>query len=184
MQKYLYILVIFFLSYSNLFSQETNKREIINVGELSFSVQAPKGWIMTRKIKGYESLSCVFYEYGKELDLDSDMPIITVSVFLLANSTDNDLIWFAEVEVDMMIREEGAEVKKINKQYKNLENMYLTYNIKLPDDKYGEYYYTFVYIRYKEYGLEIVLSSPSKTEVDNLFPKLEETINSIIFKDK
>jgi hypothetical protein len=162
-----------------LFSQEANAGGIIYGDKWAFMVKAPDGWIMDSNSLSAQGIYGLFYEEGKIFGAQYDTPIIYIVPFPLNNATDNALIEFAQTDINGYISN-GAKVEKINKTYEKTRNLYLTYNVNLPNGRYE----SFVYTRYKDCCLIIILNANNHGQRNNLFLKLEEVINSISFMDR
>jgi hypothetical protein len=174
--KILLIFIFFSLIFINqVNSQNVGNKEKISFSELSIVVQAPDGWVIDIYSLADMGIDCLFYELGQKFEFGKDMPIIYISVSHLRGNTDRALKSFSEEEISDFIWQ-GKEVEQINMQYKNKNDLYLTYNL-----HYENYYDRYVYTRYKAFCIFISLSTNSNEQRVALTPKLMEVINSLTF---
>jgi hypothetical protein len=99
--------------------------------------------------------------------------------FPLNTATDDELNKFAESDINGYIAN-GSRVEKLNRIYENNGNLCITYNVDLPNGRYE----CFVFTRYKNLCLIIIANTDSENQRDELFPQMEEIINSISFVDR
>jgi hypothetical protein len=164
---------------ANKIFPEDNKSGIVYGDNWAYIVIAPDGWTMDSNSLFEQGIYGLFYEEGKKLGTQYNTPIIYIVQFPLNTATDDELNKFAESDINNYIAN-GSKVEKIDGFYKNTSNLYITYNVDLPNGRYE----CFVFTRYKALCLIIILNANSKQERDKLFPKMIEVINSISFMDK
>jgi hypothetical protein len=162
----------------NIYSQENLTGGIIYGENWAFVVKAPDGWIMDSVSLSHQGIYGLFYENGKQFGTQYNTPIIYIVPFTLNNATDNDLIKFAEHDINGYIAK-GAKVEKINKIYEKTENIFITYNVNLTNGRHE----CFVFTRHNNSCLIIILNANNNQQRDELFPKMVEIINSIRFID-
>jgi hypothetical protein len=173
----LIVLLTFWVNF--VFTQENNIGGIIYGQNYAFIVTAPVGWIMDSESLSRQGIFGLFYEEGKIFGAQNNTPIIYIVTFTLNNSSDDELIKFAQEDINGYIMN-GAKTERIDKQYKKSDTLYLTYNVNLPNGRFE----TFVFTRYKNNCLIIILNANNNAQRNELLPKLEEVINSISFMDK
>jgi hypothetical protein len=178
--KNIAILIVFLtFSLNSVFTQENNKGGIIYGQNFAFIVTAPVGWIMDSDSMSQQGIFGLFYEEGKIFGAQNNTPIIYIVTFALNNASDDELIKFAQEDINKYVIN-GAKTERINRRYKKSDILYLTYNVNLTNGRYE----TFVFMRYKNTCLIVILNANNNAQRNELLPKLEEVINSISFMDK
>jgi hypothetical protein len=173
------VLVIIIIVFCNqVFAQEFTAGGVIYGDNWAFAVTAPNGWVMDSNSMAHQGIYGLFYEEGKRFGTQYNTPIIYIVPFPLNNPNDNELRKFAQSDINGYISR-GAKVEEINKTYKNRNILYLTYNVDLPNGRYE----TFVFTRNENCCLIIILNANSNDQRNELFQKLEQVVNSIIFME-
>jgi hypothetical protein len=170
--------ILFVFVTVNTFAQENLTGGIIYGENWAFMVKAPDGWIMDSTSLSKQGIYGLFYENGKKFGSQYNTPIIYIVPFALNIATDDEMIKFAEHDINGYIAN-GAKVEKLNKTYEKTEFFCLTYNVDLTNGRYE----CFVFFRYNNSCLIIILNANNNRQRDELFPKMVEIINSIRFFD-
>jgi hypothetical protein len=163
----------------NIFAQDNLAGGIIYGENWAFAVKAPDGWIMDSNSLAQQGIYGLFYEEGKRFGSQYNTPIIYIVPFPLTNATDDELTRFATNDINGYIAN-GSKVERINRIYENRENLYITYNVVLPNGRYE----CFVFTRYTDLCLILILDANNEQQRNELLPKMVDIINSISFMDK
>jgi hypothetical protein len=145
---------------------ENNKVNCSFDNKVSFSVNIPDGWIAIENINPQKAICYNFYLK----DYIYENPSIFISSYLLDESSDKELLMLVERLIE-------------NKYYKKIDHLYdLDFYIISYDIVYQDYSYSrSVFLRYLNYGYNIVLTTLYEKPDIELIKILDILINSLTF---
>jgi len=177
MKKCLYILIILLSVNSNAFSQEKTAGGIIYGKDWAYFVSAPDKWIMDSTSLAGHNIYALFYEKGKVFS--NKIPLIYINAVELKNSSDDEMEKLIGSDLEDF-NAEGVTTRKIDLNNLEIEDTYFIYEI----DNINGKYETVIYRRYNNACFIIVLNAPDKKTRKNLYIKMKQIIESMVFMDK
>jgi hypothetical protein len=172
-KKIILCIVFSIITTNSIYSQEDSDIIIWQFNDnFSFSVIVPQGWVAIENMNPQKSVCYNFYIN----DNIYANPSIFIAFYLLKEATDDAL---NEI-IERTVNNGQYAFSEINYNYRIGGNI-ITYDMTTIQ---GPYFSRNVFIRYKQYGLQIDLSSLYEKPENELITVLDELVGSLIFYDK
>jgi len=182
MRNRIFFVLNFFLSIclNNVYSQEALVGGIIYGNNWALLLKAPDGWRMDQESLAHVGIYGLFYEKEKTFSAQANMPIIYVQTTKLNEISDEEFKRMTHFDINNRTSNTGSSVQQIRHTFQEENKIYFLFNVDLPNGRRER----FVYTRYGEVLVIIVLHTRNDIERDTIFPKMVQLINDIVPIDK